>query len=55
MKQAGLTIIQLMFILLILGLIGSFAVDYLIELRCESNVSSDLCKGQSAGATPARL
>jgi hypothetical protein len=47
MKQGkGLTIIQLMVILLVAGLIGHFVVEYLIEKRCEGGQASTLCEGR---------
>lgn len=47
--QKGLTIVQLMFILLIAGIAGSFLVDYLIEKRCEADPSAALCANRKAG------
>jgi Tfp pilus assembly protein PilW len=43
MRQSGLTIIQLMIILLIAGILGSFIVDLLIEQRCERAPDKELC------------
>ncbi len=42
-KKLGFTIIQLMIVLLIAGLAGSFLVNALIDKRCESDPSSSLC------------
>lgn len=46
-KTAGFTIIQLMLVLLIAGLAGSFLVDVLIDKRCESDPTSSLCTGKT--------
>ncbi|WP_334187723.1 type II secretion system protein [Noviherbaspirillum sp.] len=42
-KHSGFTIIQLMVVLLIAGLAGSFLINAIIEKRCESDPSSTLC------------
>lgn len=44
MHQKGLTIIQLMIILLIAGLVGSYAVDFLIDKRCEASPDKTMCE-----------
>jgi hypothetical protein len=44
MHQKGLTIIQLMLILLVAGIGGAYVVDILIEKRCESSSSKTLCE-----------
>ncbi len=46
MRQKGLTIIQLMLVLLVIGLVGSYFVDFLIDQRCESSPSTTLCDGR---------
>jgi len=46
MRQKGLTIIQLMLVLLVAGFLGSYIVDLLIDKRCESSPGSTLCKGR---------
>lgn len=46
-KMAGFTIIQLMLVLLVAGLAGSFLVDALIDKRCESDPSSSLCTSKA--------
>jgi hypothetical protein len=47
MHQKGLTIIQLMLILLVAGIAGAYLVDILIEKRCESSPSKTLCEARS--------
>lgn len=42
-RQQGLTIIQIMALLLIAGVLGSVIVKYLIEDRCESDPSRTVC------------
>lgn len=44
MHQKGLTIIQLMLILLVAGLVGSYAVDFLIAKRCEAAPEKAMCE-----------
>jgi hypothetical protein len=46
--QKGLTIIQLMLILLIAGLVGSYVIDILIEKRCESSPNKTLCEARAS-------
>lgn len=41
--QRGLTIIQLMVILLVAGVLGSIAVRYLIDKRCEAEPTAKVC------------
>jgi hypothetical protein len=48
MHQKGLTIIQLMVILLVAGLVGSFVLDILIDKRCESSPETAACKERLA-------
>jgi Tfp pilus assembly protein PilE len=43
MKQQGWTIIQTMIVLLIAGLIGAYAVSYVIDKRCEEDPSRSVC------------
>lgn len=44
MKQAnGFTIVQLMAVLLVLGIVGWFAVELIIDKRCEADPSKELC------------
>lgn len=40
----GLTLIQLMFILLIAGIVGTLVVRFIIDKRCESDPSTSLCQ-----------
>jgi len=50
MKQAqGLTIVQLMVILFVAGIVGWFAVDFIIDKRCEGDTSTTLCAQRSVG------
>lgn len=46
----GLTIVQLMVVLLIAGLIGSFVVDYIIGKRCGTDQTSTLCADRKAAS-----
>jgi Tfp pilus assembly protein PilE len=47
-REKGLTIVQLMLVLLIAGVVGHFVVEYVIEKRCENNQASSLCEGRKA-------
>jgi Tfp pilus assembly protein PilE len=42
-KQNGLTIIQLMVVLLVAGIIGSLAVNAIIDYRCKNNPTASIC------------
>jgi hypothetical protein len=42
-RQQGLTIIQIMVLLLIAGVVGSVIVNYIIDERCESDPSRTIC------------
>lgn len=42
-RNQGLTIVQLMVVLLIAGIVGWFVVDYIIDKRCEGDATSPLC------------
>jgi hypothetical protein len=44
MKQAGLTIVQLMLVLLIAGIAGSLLVRAIIDMRCEAEPSRSMCQ-----------
>jgi hypothetical protein len=46
-NEKGLTIIQLMFLLLAVGIVGALFVDLLIDKRCEGGTSSKLCLNRS--------
>lgn len=51
MKQAkGLTIIQLMIVLLVLGIVASIVVDAVIDKRCEAYPRIELCTDRAARA-----
>lgn len=45
-NSKGLTIIQLMVIILIAGIVGSVVVRFIIDKRCENNPSSTLCQSR---------
>lgn len=47
-KQTGLTIIKLMFLLLIAGIAGSFAINALIKHRCLSDPAAPMCAEKSS-------
>lgn len=42
-RNQGLTIVQLMVVLLIVGIVGWFVVDFIIDKRCEGDATSQLC------------
>ena len=42
-KMRGLTIIQTMVILLVVGIVGSVLADYFIDKRCEAEPSLQMC------------
>jgi hypothetical protein len=42
-KMQGLTIVQTMLILLIVGIAGSVLVNYIIDKRCEAEPSRAMC------------
>jgi hypothetical protein len=44
MRQKGLTIIQLMLILVIAGVAGTYVVDVVIEKRCASSSAKLHCE-----------
>ena len=46
-RQKGLTIIQLMVLLLIAGIAGSVLLKIIIERRCRSDQSAPLCIKQA--------
>jgi hypothetical protein len=39
----GLTIIQTMLILLVVGIVGSVVLNYLVDKRCTKNPSLEMC------------
>lgn len=49
-KQNGLTIIELMVVLLIAGIAGSFALNAIIEHRCERDPAASICARNPAPA-----
>lgn len=42
-KMRGLTIIQTMVILAILGIVGSLLFNYIIDKRCEADPAREIC------------
>lgn len=42
-KMRGLTIVQTMVILAIIGIVGSLLVNYIIDKRCEAEPTRDIC------------
>ena len=42
-KMRGLTIVQTMLILLVVGIVGSIVIDYIIDKRCEAQPSREMC------------
>lgn len=42
-KMRGLTIIQTMLILLVVGLVGSVVLNYLVDKRCAESPSLEMC------------
>ncbi|WP_194715122.1 hypothetical protein [Noviherbaspirillum soli] len=49
-RQKGLTIIQLMVLLLIAGIVGSLLLKIIIEHRCQSDPSASLCIRHASAA-----
>jgi prepilin-type N-terminal cleavage/methylation domain-containing protein len=49
-RQNGLTIIELMVVLLIAGIAGSFALNAIIEHRCERDPAAAICAKKHAPA-----
>jgi hypothetical protein len=50
-RQKGLTIVQLMVLLLIAGIVGSLLLRIIIEHRCQSDQSASIC--MKHGSAPA--
>lgn len=50
-RQKGLTIIQLMVLLLVAGIVGSVLLNIIIEHRCQSDRSAPLCIKQANALT----
>lgn len=42
-RMRGLTIVQTMLILLIVGIAGSLLLNYIIDKRCEAEPSREMC------------
>ena len=42
-KMRGLTIIQTMVVLAIIGIAGSLLLNYIIDKRCEAEPTRDIC------------
>ncbi|MFS0755943.1 hypothetical protein ABC383_14775 [Noviherbaspirillum sp. 1P10PC] len=49
-RQKGLTIIQLMVLLLIAGIVGSLLLKIIIEHRCQNDPSASLCIRHASAA-----
>jgi hypothetical protein len=49
-RQMGLTIIQLMVLLLIAGIVGSVLLKIIIEHRCQNDQSASLCIRHASAA-----
>lgn len=49
-RMKGLTIIQLMVVLLVAGIIGKVVVNLLIDKRCENSSSIKLCADHRGGS-----
>lgn len=45
----GMTIIQVMILVLIAGIVGAVVVDVVIDKRCDGGVASELCKNRRSG------
>jgi hypothetical protein len=43
-KQQGLTIIQLMTVLLVAGIVGYFVIQKVIDYRCKDDPTASLCQ-----------
>jgi hypothetical protein len=50
-KQAGLTIIKLMVLLLAAGFIGLFAINALIRYRCQTDSLAHMCTQKTSLST----
>jgi prepilin-type N-terminal cleavage/methylation domain-containing protein len=51
-RMKGLTIVELMVVLLIAGIVGWFVVDFIIDKRCESDPSKALCVKRKGAERP---
>jgi hypothetical protein len=49
-KQEGLTIIQLMVLLLIAGIAGSLLLKVIIDHRCQADQSASMCHRNASAA-----
>lgn len=49
-RMHGLTIVQLMLVLLVAGILGRLVVDFVIEKRCEAGLSTVSCDKEGAVA-----
>lgn len=41
--MGGLTIVQTMLILLVVGIVGSIVIDYVIDKRCQAEPTREMC------------
>jgi competence protein ComGC len=51
-RVKGLTIIQMMLILLIAGILGSVVVNLIIDKRCEADPAKQLCIDRTPAKRP---
>jgi len=42
-RMRGITIVQTMLILMVIGIAGSLLVNYIIDKRCEAEPSREIC------------
>ncbi|WP_158592270.1 hypothetical protein [Noviherbaspirillum sedimenti] len=42
-KMRGITIVQTMLILMVIGIVGSLLVNFIIDKRCEAEPSREIC------------
>jgi hypothetical protein len=47
LRENGLTIVQTMVILFIVGIVGAVVVDYVIGKRCEADPAKQMCVERS--------
>jgi competence protein ComGC len=48
-RNKGLTIIQLMLILLVLGIVAKVAIDFMMDKRCEDDPALQWCADRKNG------
>lgn len=42
-RMRGLSIVQTMLILLVVGIVGSIVIDYVIDKRCQAEPTREMC------------